>query len=69
MTSPEEATANAKWNTNAGRALYAIKQSMDDNMLLHIEAMTPKEVWGMFVSMFAKQNAHRLQLLEKEIAT
>lgn len=66
----EDPSKKAKCNTKFEEVLFAIKQSICDDMLERIEDMkTPKEAWNNFASMFSKQNTHPLQLLEKEIGS
>ena len=46
-TDPREKT---RWNSKVGKALYAFKQSMDDDMLIHISNIkTSREAWDTFV--------------------
>ncbi|XP_077249282.1 caffeic acid 3-O-methyltransferase-like [Tasmannia lanceolata] len=54
---PTDAGQKAKWNAKAGRALYTLKQSVEDNMLVRIsDAKTPKEAWDTFAGLFTKKN-------------
>ena len=64
-TDPREKT---RWNAKVDKALYALKQSVDDDMLICISNIkTSKEAWDTFARFFSKKNTHRLQLLDKEI--
>jgi hypothetical protein len=66
-TDPREKT---RWNAKVDKALYAIKQSVDDDMLICISNIkTSKEAWDTFAGFFSKKNTHRLQLLEREIGS
>ncbi|CAM8915430.1 unnamed protein product [Rhodiola kirilowii] len=43
-----------KWDMKAGRALYAIKTTIDKSLLARIEdAETPKEAWDTLESLFS----------------
>jgi hypothetical protein len=51
-----------------GKALFALKTTIDDDMLEHIrDVKTPKEAWDTFAKLFSKKNDTRLQLLESEL--
>ncbi|CAM8881464.1 unnamed protein product [Rhodiola kirilowii] len=66
--SKEKKDEYKKWDMKAGRALYAIKTTIDKSLLARIEdAKTPKEAWDTLESLFSRKNAARLQLLEKEL--
>ncbi|KAG6498334.1 hypothetical protein ZIOFF_046246 [Zingiber officinale] len=57
-----------KWNIKAGKAMFALKITIEEEMLEHIrDAKTPKEVWDIFATLFSKKNDIRLQLLENEL--
>ncbi|KAK3015868.1 hypothetical protein RJ639_006556 [Escallonia herrerae] len=57
-----------KWKSRAGKALYVIKASVEENILKHIKnAKTPKEAWDILVSRYSKKNEMRLQYLENEL--
>ena len=62
-TPPENAEALQKWKIKAGKALFVIKTSIEEEMLEHRRANTPKEAWDTFSTLFAKKNDVRLQLL------
>ncbi|KAA0037350.1 Integrase, catalytic core [Cucumis melo var. makuwa] len=65
---PEDAATLKKWNIKAGKATFAIKTTIDEEMLEHISIMeTPKKVWDTFTSLFSKKNDARLQFLENEL--
>ncbi|CAM8999031.1 unnamed protein product [Rhodiola kirilowii] len=56
------------WNIKAGKALYAMKISINKSLLARIEDVdTPKEAWDILASPFSKKNPARLQLLEREL--
>ncbi|KAG6480986.1 hypothetical protein ZIOFF_057577 [Zingiber officinale] len=57
-----------KWKIKAGKAMFALKITIEEEMLEHIrDAKTPKEVWDIFATLFSKKNDTRLQLLENEL--
>jgi hypothetical protein len=57
-----------KWKIKVGKALFALKTTIDDDMLEHIrDVKTPKEAWDTFAKLFSKKNDTRLQLLESEL--
>ena len=70
VTQPEEDTSGTlrKWKIKAGKAMFALKTTVEDDMLEHIrKAKTPKEAWDTFATLFSKRNDTRLQLLENEL--
>ena len=68
---PEIDDANGtlrKWKIKAGKAMFALKTTIEEEMLDHIrDAKTPKEAWDTFTTLFSKKNDTRLQLLESEL--
>nr|KAJ0193206.1 hypothetical protein LSAT_V11C800435150 [Lactuca sativa] len=69
-TPPEEDVNGAlrKWKIKAGKTMFALKTTIEEEMLEHIwDENTPKEAWDTFVRLFSKKNDTRLQLLENEI--
>ena len=67
-TPPENAEALRKWKIKAGKALFAIKISIEEEMPEHIRHVsTPKAAWDTFSTLFSKKNDVRLQLLENEL--
>ncbi|CAN6716841.1 unnamed protein product [Malus baccata var. baccata] len=57
-----------KWKIKAGKAMFALKTTIEKEMLEHIrDAKTPKEACDTFVTLFSKKNDTRLQLLENEL--
>ena len=67
-TPPENAEALRKWKINAGKALFAIKTNIEEEMLEHIKHVdTPKVAWDTFSTLFSKKNDVRLQFLENEL--
>lgn len=68
---PPEEDANGalrKWRIKAGKAMFALKTTIEEEMLEHIrDKKTPKEAWDTFVTLFSKKNDTRLQLLENEL--
>ncbi|XP_062080943.1 uncharacterized protein LOC133785746 [Humulus lupulus] len=68
VTQLEDAAALKKWKIKVGKALFAIRTTVEDEMLEHIrESKTPKEAWDTFTSLFTKKNDVRLQLLENKL--
>uniref|UniRef100_A0A2N9J033 Uncharacterized protein n=1 Tax=Fagus sylvatica TaxID=28930 RepID=A0A2N9J033_FAGSY len=67
-TPPDNDQALRKWKVKAGKAMFAIKTSIEEEMLEHIRrADTPKAAWDTFATLFSKKNNVRLQLLENEL--
>ena len=67
-THSKNVEAFRKWKIKAGKALFAIKTSIEEEMLEHIrDANTPKAAWDTFSTLFSKKNDVRLQLLENEL--
>ncbi|XP_023763067.2 retrovirus-related Pol polyprotein from transposon TNT 1-94 [Lactuca sativa] len=69
-TPPEEDVNGAlrKWKIKAGKAMFTLKTTIEEEMLEHIrDQNTPKEAWDTFVTLFSKKNDTRLQLLENEL--
>ena len=70
-TQPEVEDTNGtlrKWKIKAGKAMFALKTTVEDDVLEHIrDAKTPKEAWDTFAKLFSKKNDTRLQLLENEL--
>ncbi|KAF3646775.1 tir-nbs resistance protein [Capsicum annuum] len=57
-----------KWMIKAGKALFALKTAIEEDMLEHIrEAETPKEARDTLAALFSKKNDTLLQLLESEL--
>ncbi|KAM1283659.1 hypothetical protein FF1_026659 [Malus domestica] len=70
VTQPEEDTSVTlqKWKIKAGKAMFVLKTTIEDDMLEHIrKAKAPKEAWDTFATLFSKKNNTRLQLLENEL--
>ncbi|KAH0666163.1 hypothetical protein KY285_027369 [Solanum tuberosum] len=56
------------WKIKAGKTLFALKTTIEEDVLEHIrDAGTPKEAWDTLVALFSKKNDTRLQLLESEL--
>ena len=68
VTSPppdDEAGNIRKWKINVGKAMFAIKTTIEEELMEHIkDATTPKEAWDSLALWFSKKNDARLQLLE-----
>ncbi|KAA0056550.1 hypothetical protein E5676_scaffold1154G00100 [Cucumis melo var. makuwa] len=58
---PEDVAALKKWNIKAGKPMFAIKTTIDEEMLEHISIMEkPKKAWDTFASLFSKKNDARV---------
>ena len=65
---PKNAKALRKWKIKAKNALFAIKTSIEEEMLEHIRRVdTPKVAWDTFATPFSKKNDVRIQLLENKL--
>ncbi|KAF2320755.1 hypothetical protein GH714_030531 [Hevea brasiliensis] len=54
----------------AGKAMVALKTSMEDDLLKHIkDVKSPKEIWDAYAALFTRRNDACLQLLENELLT
>ena len=63
-----EVEALRKLKIKAGKAMFAIRTTVEDEMLEHIRnASSPKEAWDIFITLFSKKNDARLQLLENNL--
>jgi len=71
VTQPAAEDANGvlrKWKIKAGKAMFALKTTIEEEMLEHIrDAKSPKEAWDTFATLFSKRNDTKLQLLENEL--
>lgn len=57
-----------KWKIRAGKVMYALSISVEDDLLQCIkEAKTPKEAWDTLAELFARTNDGKLQQLESEL--
>ncbi|KAG8364306.1 hypothetical protein BUALT_Bualt19G0115000 [Buddleja alternifolia] len=57
-----------KWKIKAGKAMFALKTTIEEDVLEHIRnAETPKEAWDTLATLFSKKNDTRLQLLESTL--
>ncbi|KAL9418473.1 hypothetical protein AB3S75_036436 [Citrus x aurantiifolia] len=71
VTQPAAEDANGvlrKWKIKAGKAMFALKTTIEEEMLEHIrDAKSPKEACDTFATLFSKRNDTKLQLLENEL--
>ncbi|KAG5235266.1 Retrovirus-related polyprotein from transposon [Salix suchowensis] len=71
ITQPEVEDANGalrKWKIKAGKAMFALKTAIEEDVLEHIrDAKIPHEAWRIFADLFSKKNDTKLQLLESEL--
>ena len=66
-TSPENAKTLRKWKIKARKAMFAIKTSIEEEMLEHIRHVdTPNAAWDTFSTLFSKKNDVRLQYIALE---
>lgn len=57
-----------KWMVKAGKALFFLKTTIEDDLLDHIkDASSPKEAWDTLASLLSKKNDAKLQHLENEL--
>ncbi|KAJ0778942.1 putative RNA-directed DNA polymerase [Helianthus annuus] len=60
--------AVGKWQVKAGRAMFVIKTTVEEEIPDHIQDLEyPKQTWDMLQSLFTKKNEVRLQLIEGEL--
>ncbi|XP_072146632.1 uncharacterized protein [Setaria viridis] len=65
----ENAEALRKWRIKAGKAMFILKTTIEEDLVEHIrDAETPNEAWETLAKLFSKKNVARFQLLEKELA-
>lgn len=63
-----EAETLKKWKVKVGKFMFAIKTTIEKDMLEHIrDTKTSKEAWKTFTKIFSKRNDKRSQLLENEL--
>nr|CAD1829820.1 unnamed protein product [Ananas comosus var. bracteatus] len=66
----ENAEVFRKWRIKAGKAMFVLKTTIEEELLEHIkEADTPMAAWDTLASLFSKKNDARLKLLENELMT
>ncbi|KAG5619815.1 hypothetical protein H5410_005033 [Solanum commersonii] len=62
---PTDVEAAKKWKVKAGKAMYALTVTIDDEFLQYIKsAKTPKEARDTLATIFTKNNDPRLQRLK-----
>ncbi|XP_077232082.1 uncharacterized protein LOC143866437 [Tasmannia lanceolata] len=67
-TPPTNADELKKWKIKAGKAMYILAVTIQDELLQHVKsAKTPKEAWDTLATLFARTNDAKLQRLEKEL--
>ncbi|KAF7833216.1 putative mitochondrial protein [Senna tora] len=65
---PIEGEDLKKWKVRAGKVMYVLSVTVEDDILQHIkEAKTPKEAWDTFTGLYARTNDAKLQHLENEL--
>lgn len=61
VTPPKEDDASKKWKKKAGKAMFAIKTTIDEEMLEHIRAVErPKAAWDTFKALFSRKKRHEI---------
>ncbi|KAG6385352.1 hypothetical protein SASPL_154185 [Salvia splendens] len=66
---PENAESRRKWKIKCGKALFALRTSINKEFIDHVrDVSSPKEVWQALENVCTKKNTARLQLLENELA-
>ena len=67
-TPPTDAEAAKRWKVRAGKAMYALTVTVEDEFLQRIKnAKTPKEAWDTLAIIFTKKNDAILQRLENDL--
>ncbi|KAH0675011.1 hypothetical protein KY285_022812 [Solanum tuberosum] len=67
-TPPTDAEVAKRWKVKAGKAMYALTVTIEDEFLQWIKnAKTPKEAWDTLATIFTKKNDERLQRLANEL--
>ncbi|KAG5582115.1 hypothetical protein H5410_052742 [Solanum commersonii] len=67
-TPPTDAKAAKRWKVKAGKVMYALTVTIEDEFLQRIKnAKTSKEAWDTLTIIFTKKNNARLQRLENEL--
>ncbi|KAJ0865146.1 putative RNA-directed DNA polymerase [Helianthus annuus] len=62
--------AVGKWQIKAGRAMFIIKTTVEEDILDHLQDIEyPKAAWDTLEALFSKKNDARLQMLEGELLT
>ena len=57
-----------KWKVGAGKVMYALPISVEDDLLQRIkEAKTPKEAWDTLAGLFTRTNNANPQQLENQL--
>ncbi|CAH9133317.1 unnamed protein product, partial [Cuscuta epithymum] len=65
---PTNAEELRKWKIKAGKAMYVLSVTIEDELLQHIkDAKTPKEAWDTLAALFARTNDAKLQRLENDL--
>ncbi|KAF2309174.1 hypothetical protein GH714_001041 [Hevea brasiliensis] len=61
ITPPTDDKEKRAWMIKAGKAMFALKTSMEDDLLKHIkDAKSLKEIWDTYVALFMRRNDARL---------
>lgn len=56
-----------KWKVKAAKALFALKSTVEEDVLEHIKSSTtPKAAWDILAARHKKKSDTRLQLVENE---
>ncbi|CAO2821253.1 unnamed protein product [Amaranthus hypochondriacus] len=69
-TVPTDVEESKKWKIKAGKAMYVLAATVEDELLHRIkDAKTPKESWDTLSGLFSKKNDAQLQMLENELTS
>ena len=64
-TTPTDVEELKKWKIKAGKAMYVLAATVEDELLHRIkDAKRPKEAWDTLSELFSRKNDAQLQLLE-----
>ncbi|ONK61043.1 uncharacterized protein A4U43_C08F25650 [Asparagus officinalis] len=64
------ADARRKWKIKCGKALFALRTSINKEYIDHVREMESlKEIWDTLERLFTQKNTMRLQYLENELAS
>lgn len=66
---PENANLRTKWRIRCGKALYALRGSIQRYLIGRVwDIESPKEVWDAVRKLFNRNNMAQLQMLVNELA-
>lgn len=57
-----------KWKIRAGKALFALRTTVEEDILEHIrDVSTLKEAWDILTKLFSRKNVSKVQFLESDM--